>query len=204
LRTSVISTDIASHAIAILITTARGAVPFLRGRCHAGPRSRSRERGGLTRRVRFGGGRGQILEAWSADSRYRNLSARYLDAGSGRASCRLTIRVPTPRGPTQWSTSQWEVSATTHPVPRRSLQRSDTRSAHPCRARLLVAHRVCSNAAMGERTKPEPRPDDAIRRPACPRCGATRTQPFTHAGPAARVNMKCTNCGQLFRGPAKP
>ena len=36
-------------------------------------------------------------------------------------------------------------------------------------------------------------------RPACPSCGSTRTQPFTHAGPVARVNMKCTNCGHLFR-----
>ncbi len=42
---------------------------------------------------------------------------------------------------------------------------------------------------MGERTEPEPRPDEAPRRPACPMCGSTRTQPFTHAGPAARVNM---------------
>ena len=37
----------------------------------------------------------------------------------------------------------------------------------------------------------------------CPKCGSTRTQPFTHAGPGARVNMKCTNCGHLFRGPTK-
>lgn len=41
---------------------------------------------------------------------------------------------------------------------------------------------------------PDPRP-----RPACPSCGSLRTQPFTHAGPVARVNMKCTNCGHLFR-----
>ena len=40
---------------------------------------------------------------------------------------------------------------------------------------------------------------DPSSRPACPSCGSPRTQPFTHAGPVARVNMKCTNCGHLFR-----
>jgi rubredoxin len=56
---------------------------------------------------------------------------------------------------------------------------------------------------MGERTESELRPDKVPPRPACPMCGSTRTQPFTHAGPGARVNMKCTSCGHLFRGPAK-
>lgn len=36
-------------------------------------------------------------------------------------------------------------------------------------------------------------------RPACPVCGSAHTQPFGHAGPAARVNRKCTDCGHLFR-----
>ncbi|MDP9327932.1 MAG: hypothetical protein M3P10_06975 [Actinomycetota bacterium] len=36
-------------------------------------------------------------------------------------------------------------------------------------------------------------------RPACPSCGSAHTQPFTHAGPAARVNMKCLDCGHLFK-----
>lgn len=36
-------------------------------------------------------------------------------------------------------------------------------------------------------------------RPSCPSCGSTHTQPFTHAGPGARVNMKCRTCGHLFR-----
>lgn len=39
-------------------------------------------------------------------------------------------------------------------------------------------------------------------RPACPTCGSVHTQPFGHAGPAARVNMKCNNCGQLFKAPS--
>jgi hypothetical protein len=41
---------------------------------------------------------------------------------------------------------------------------------------------------------------DARARPVCPTCGSTRTQPYLHAGPGARVNMKCNDCGQLFRG----
>jgi rubredoxin len=41
------------------------------------------------------------------------------------------------------------------------------------------------------------------KRPACPVCGSTRTQPFTHAGPGARVNMKCIDCGHLFRHPPR-
>jgi hypothetical protein len=36
-------------------------------------------------------------------------------------------------------------------------------------------------------------------RPACPVCASTHTQPFDHAGPASRVNRKCTDCGHLFR-----
>ena len=36
-------------------------------------------------------------------------------------------------------------------------------------------------------------------RPTCPFCGSTKTQPYTHAGPAARTSMKCTTCGQRFR-----
>jgi len=36
-------------------------------------------------------------------------------------------------------------------------------------------------------------------RPPCPFCGSTKTQPYTHAGPAARPSMKCTTCGQRFR-----
>ena len=36
-------------------------------------------------------------------------------------------------------------------------------------------------------------------RPVCPSCGSAHTQPFTHAGPGARVNMKCIDCGHLFR-----
>jgi hypothetical protein len=33
----------------------------------------------------------------------------------------------------------------------------------------------------------------------CPVWGSTRPPPFGHAGPAARVNMRCLRCGHLFR-----
>jgi superfamily II DNA/RNA helicase len=44
----------------------------------------------------------------------------------------------------------------------------------------------------------QPRP-----RPACPSCGSGHTQPFTHGGPGARLNMTCIDCGNLFRDPAR-
>ena len=60
---------------------------------------------------------------------------------------------------------------------------------------VLVACRVTwrTDVTQDERktAPPPPRPD-------CPFCGSTKTEPFTHAGPGARVNMKCTHCGHLF------
>jgi hypothetical protein len=41
-------------------------------------------------------------------------------------------------------------------------------------------------------------------RPECPSCGSGHTQPYLHAGPGSRVNMKCTNCGHLFRAQTAP
>ena len=55
-----------------------------------------------------------------------------------------------------------------------------------------------NGAAGSDRARTEPPP-----RPACPRCGSAHTQPFSHAGPGARVNMKCIDCGQLFRHPER-
>lgn len=46
-------------------------------------------------------------------------------------------------------------------------------------------------------TRDTPRPVAA--RPPCPFCGSTATQPYTHAGPAARKRMKCTTCGRTFQ-----
>jgi len=40
---------------------------------------------------------------------------------------------------------------------------------------------------------------DRRARPACPSCGSERTQPYTFAGPAGGVNMRCTNCGHTFK-----
>ena len=51
-------------------------------------------------------------------------------------------------------------------------------------------------------TREEPR--TVAPRPTCPFCGSTKTQPYTHAGPAARASMKCTTCGRRFRVPATP
>ncbi len=42
-------------------------------------------------------------------------------------------------------------------------------------------------------------PPPVAARPPCPFCGSAATQPYTHAGPAARKRMKCTTCGQAFR-----
>lgn len=41
-------------------------------------------------------------------------------------------------------------------------------------------------------------------RPSCPFCGSDRTQPYTHAGPAARRQMTCTRCGRTFRSAPRP
>ena len=46
-------------------------------------------------------------------------------------------------------------------------------------------------------TRDGPRP--AASRPPCPYCGSVKTQPYSHAGPAARKRMKCTTCGRAFR-----
>ena len=51
-------------------------------------------------------------------------------------------------------------------------------------------------------TREEPRA--VASRPRCPFCGSTRTQPYMHAGPAARASMKCTTCGRRFRVSATP
>jgi rubredoxin len=55
-----------------------------------------------------------------------------------------------------------------------------------------------ADAAAAE---PATRPAPPARMP-CPACGSPRTQPFTHAGPAARVNMRCLKCGHQFRDTA--
>ncbi len=49
--------------------------------------------------------------------------------------------------------------------------------------------------AGAEAKEPPARPP----RMECPFCGSSRTQPFTHAGPAARNNMRCLDCGHQFK-----
>ncbi|HYV01793.1 MAG TPA: hypothetical protein VEM93_05580 [Actinomycetota bacterium] len=46
-----------------------------------------------------------------------------------------------------------------------------------------------------------PRGSQPSERLDCPVCGSNRTQPFLHAGPGARINMKCLTCGHLFKDP---
>jgi transposase-like protein len=57
-----------------------------------------------------------------------------------------------------------------------------------------------ANDEAGDR---EPRKERPVATPrmACPFCGSSRTQPFTHAGPAARQNMRCLDCGHQFKDP---
>ena len=52
----------------------------------------------------------------------------------------------------------------------------------------------------GRKAKPAETPQTPTR-PECPMCGSAHTQPFTFGGPVARVNMKCTACGHLFKRP---
>jgi len=42
-------------------------------------------------------------------------------------------------------------------------------------------------------------PRASASRPECPFCGSAKTQPYTHAGPAARKSMQCTTCRKRFR-----
>jgi uncharacterized Zn finger protein len=55
------------------------------------------------------------------------------------------------------------------------------------------------NAPDPRARKPGAPGSGARARAACPSCGSARTQPFAHAGPGARVNMKCLDCGTLFK-----
>jgi hypothetical protein len=52
--------------------------------------------------------------------------------------------------------------------------------------------------AKDDESKKEPAPTPRLP---CPFCGSARTQPFTHAGPGARVNMRCMDCGHQFKDP---
>ena len=45
--------------------------------------------------------------------------------------------------------------------------------------------------------------DSDTARPVCPACGSEQSQPYIHAGPAARVNRKCNNCGHLYKVKAR-
>jgi hypothetical protein len=57
----------------------------------------------------------------------------------------------------------------------------------------IVTEREPAPGSQGDRA-----PVASDRAP-CPSCGSTRTLPFPHAGPGARVNMRCTTCGHQFK-----
>jgi hypothetical protein len=65
-----------------------------------------------------------------------------------------------------------------------------------------VAEEVGSDALDGAPATPvAPSVPERPARMACPVCESSHTQPFLHAGPGARVNMKCNDCGNLFKDP---
>jgi hypothetical protein len=70
--------------------------------------------------------------------------------------------------------------------------------ADDARRRLMAAG---AEVAVEEAWVSREQARDQPVRPACPACGSPHTQPFGHAGPAARKNMTCTDCGHLFRKP---
>jgi len=82
-----------------------------------------------------------------------------------------------------------------------ALAKSSLEKAEAARALLVAAGAVVE---LHDAWVTRDAPRAATSRPACPFCGSTKTQPYTHAGPAARKSMKCTTCGRRFRVPASP
>jgi hypothetical protein len=89
-----------------------------------------------------------------------------------------------------------EVSLDAAALPIVVLEKTSIENGERARASLEAAGAVVEirDAWVTRDVVPDPR-----ARPACPSCGSERTQPYTFAGPAGRVNMRCTNCGHLFK-----
>jgi hypothetical protein len=81
-------------------------------------------------------------------------------------------------------------------LPYAVLEHALADEAEDARRRLAAAG---ADVAVDEAWVGRERAHDQPVRPTCPSCGSAHTQPFGHAGPAARVNMTCTDCGHLFR-----
>ena len=64
----------------------------------------------------------------------------------------------------------------------------------------MVVAKDKTDGPGGAGMTPQDGPAPTPRLP-CPFCGSARTQPFTHAGPGARVNMRCMDCGHQFKDP---
>ncbi len=77
-----------------------------------------------------------------------------------------------------------------------ALQKSSVAKAETAQALLLAAGGFVELEDAWV-TRDEPR--RVASRPECPFCGSSKTQPYTHAGPAARKSMQCTTCGKRFR-----
>lgn len=81
-------------------------------------------------------------------------------------------------------------------VPYLALERTSTEKAE--RARLLLEEAGGTVEIRDAWVTRDGMAPVAARAP-CPFCGSSATQPFTHAGPAARKRLKCTSCGRTFQ-----
>ncbi len=76
------------------------------------------------------------------------------------------------------------------------LERALPDDARKAVARLTAAG---ADASIEETWVTRGERSDERARPPCPVCGSLHTQPFGHAGPAARVNRQCIDCGHQFK-----
>jgi hypothetical protein len=83
-------------------------------------------------------------------------------------------------------------------LPLVALERTSVEKAERARAVLEEAGGIVE---LRDAWVPRDGANPIAARPPCPFCGSTATQPFTHAGPAARKRMSCTTCGRTFLVP---
>ena len=79
-----------------------------------------------------------------------------------------------------------------------ALQKSSVDKAETARALLMAAGGFVE---LEDAWVTRDAPRAVTSRPECPFCGSAKTQPYIHAGPAARKSMQCTTCGKRFRVP---
>ena len=192
-------------------------LPGVKGRgredgARVGPDVRIARRAAGGRRGRHAQGRPAQREARApcAAARGRGLPGSDAQAGADRGRLRRWRSGPEPATTSRFgrsrkstafaarSSASWRRS--TAPPPRRLASMSPRRGAR--RRGYAVSVQVvlvaCRATWRTDVTQDERKTAPPPARPDCPFCGSTKTQPFTHAGPGARVNMKCTHCGHLF------